>query len=56
MIKLKVEGKPEEVREYVNKLKNDKGIMVLHIGEPYKDRGLTQLSRVFVDMELKGDK
>jgi hypothetical protein len=48
MIKVRVEGKLKDIEFYIKQLKKDKKFEVLEVSKPYKNRGASELYRVYV--------
>lgn len=51
MIKIRLEGKKEEVAEAVDALEDE--FRLLSVSRPYQNRGASVYVRVYVDAELK---
>jgi hypothetical protein len=53
MIKLRLHGLESELKEYTERLKQDKGVKILSESDVYKDRGKSEYVRVYLDLEMK---
>ena len=51
MIKIKLEGLPEEIEEAAEKLGNS--FKILQQSEPYRNNGKSVYARIYIDAELK---
>lgn len=51
MVKIRLEGLPEEIDAMVQSFSNN--YEVLNVSKPYKNRGETKYVRVYVEMSLK---
>ena len=52
MIKIRLHGTLDELKKAVVEL--EETFIVLAESEPYKDRGISEYYRIYVDCELKG--
>lgn len=51
MIKLRLQGTLEEIEWFKEKINQDKNIRVLEVSELYKNRGISEYYRVYIDAE-----
>lgn len=52
MVKVRLQGKEEEIIEIIEFIKNAKGIEILEQSSPYQNRN-SQYVRVYLDLEKK---
>lgn len=55
MIKLRIQGKPEEVQNFISELKKG-NFEILEESSPYSNRGNSTYIRSYLDVEPKYDK
>ena len=53
MLKVRIEGKLDEIDSFIEKLKKIDDIEVLQESDPYKNRGKSVLYRRYIDAEIK---
>lgn len=53
MIKIRLHGLESELKEYTERLRQDKGVKILSESSIYKDRGKSEYVRLYLDVELK---
>lgn len=51
MLKIRLEGTPDDVKEFLTEFVND--YKVLQCSEPYKNRGASTYVRVYLDVDVK---
>jgi hypothetical protein len=54
MVKLRVQGLPEEVEEYIERVLKPQS-RVLYVSDPYKNRN-SEYVRVYVEARMEGEK
>ncbi|WP_294379196.1 DUF3970 family protein [uncultured Clostridium sp.] len=55
MIKVRIEGKLEEINKAIILFNKNSEINILSQSEPYKNRGSNEFYRVYIDAEVKGE-
>ena len=53
MIKLRLEGLPEELETYLENLQSDEKINILEKSGEYPNRGASKFVRIYVSIEVK---
>lgn len=53
MIKIRVEGKKEEIYKYLDLIQQDSNITVCDISNCYHNHGVSLYDRCFVEIEIK---
>lgn len=53
MVKLRLWGEEEELRELMKHISLDEDVKVLSMSDPYPDRGKSEYVRIYIDIRLK---
>ena len=53
MIKLRLHGLENEIKDYLNKIKKDKDVKILSESDIYADRGKSEYKRLYLDVEVQ---
>lgn len=59
MVKIRIHGASDEVKDFLQMLKkieNDGAITILSESGVYQDRGSSKLVRIYIDVDMEGEK